>query len=32
MASPSRGYFLDLAQAARQFLDEVTFERLDVGE
>lgn len=32
MAPPPRGYFLALAQAARQVLDEVTFERLDVGE
>ncbi len=32
MAPPDRSYFLDLAQAARQVLDEVTFERLDVGE
>lgn len=32
MAPPPRSYFLAQAQAARQVLDEVTFERLDVGE
>ena len=32
MAPATRSYFLDLAQAVRQVLDEVTFERLDLDE